>query len=197
MSNLASVTKALEHVGAEVVIVRAPSEADGVDAVVLPGVGNFGQATEQLAEQGLDDAARDAVLAGTPLLGICLGMQLLFDDSEESPGTRGLGLIPGSVRRLQTSLKVPNIGWRNVSWSDQRSDTAPEAFYFVHSFVCEPNDPAHVLATADHGGLFCAAAGVPDLMGVQFHPEKSSTVGLRLLSGWLSGVAARASRTPA
>ena len=97
MSNLASVTKALEHVGAEVVIVRAPSEADGVDAVVLPGVGNFGQATEQLAEQGLDDAARDAVLAGTPLLGICLGMQLLFDDSEESPGTRGLGLIPGSV----------------------------------------------------------------------------------------------------
>ncbi len=197
MSNLASVTKALEYVGAEVVVARGPAEAHGVDAVVLPGVGNFGQATKQLAEQGLDEAARDAVREGTPLLGICLGMQLLFDDSEESPGARGLGLISGSVRRLQTSLKVPNIGWRNVSWGDERRETTAEAFYFVHSFVCKPNDPAQVLATADHGGLFCAAAGGPDLMGVQFHPEKSSNVGLRLLSGWLSGVAARTSRTPA
>ena len=198
MSNLGSVTKALEHVGAEVTVAREPAEAGGVDAVVLPGVGNFGQATVQLAEQGLDDAVRDAVRAGTPVLGICLGMQLLFENSEESPGARGLGLIPGSVQRLRTSEKVPNIGWRNVTWNADASDQILDAFYFVHSFSCQPTDPAQVLATANHGGVFCAAAGGPALMGVQFHPEKSSTVGLRLLHGWVSGVAtARSSRAPA
>jgi glutamine amidotransferase len=147
---------------------------------------------------GLDEAVARAVAGGTPLLGICLGMQLLFDESEESPGVAGLGVLPGVVRRLRTDLKVPHIGWSRVEWAPGAPVGAPEdapaesTYYFVHSYACEPADPALVLGRAEHGVPFCAAAGREGVTGVQFHPEKSSAAGLGLLGRWLAGVAARA-----
>lgn len=189
MSNLASVTKALERVGAVVTVASTAEALGGADAVVLPGVGNFGQATERLAADGLDHAVRRSVAAGTPLLGICLGMQLLFDSSEESPGATGLGLIPGAVRRLRTPEKVPNVGWREATWQGVRGNDDTDAFYFNHSYACEPADLDQVLARSEHGVRFCAAAGTEAVMGVQFHPEKSSRAGLALLERWLLRVA--------
>lgn len=196
MSNLRSAGKALERLGARVRVATRPSEATGADAVVLPGVGRFGAAMERLDAHDFTGMLRDEAAAGTPILGICLGLQLLFDASEESPGVQGLGLVPGDVRRLVTDRKVPHIGWSEVSW---RAGTvlAPEAsssgpgdrtYYFVHSYACVPTDPADVLGTADHGVEFVAAAGRGNVAGVQFHPEKSSTAGLALLGRWLDSV---------
>jgi glutamine amidotransferase len=198
MSNLLSATKALERLGAEVTVARAPAEAEGADAVVLPGVGHFGEAMRRIRAAGLDEAVARAVAGGTPLLGICLGMQLLFDESEESPGVAGLGVLPGAVRRLRTDLKVPHIGWSRVEWvpgapvGPREDGPGASTYYFVHSYACEPADPALVLGRAEHGVPFCAAAGREGVTGVQFHPEKSSGAGLGLLGRWLDGVAARA-----
>jgi glutamine amidotransferase len=196
MSNLRSATKALERLGARVTVARAPGEAAGADAVVLPGVGHFGEAMRRIRAAGLDEAVARAVAEGTPLLGICLGMQLLFEESEESPGVAGLGVLPGAVRRLRTPLKVPHIGWSRVTWAPGApigpagDDAGDSTYYFVHSYACEPADPALVLGRADHGVAFCAAAGREGVTGVQFHPEKSSAAGLGLLGRWLAGVAA-------
>lgn len=194
MSNLRSATKALELLGADVSVVRAPEEVAGADAVVLPGVGNFGEAMRHIREHRLDVAVADAVERGVPVLGICLGLQLLFDESEESPGTRGLGVLPGAVRRLRTPLKLPHIGWSRVTWNPDTvlasgpDDEGGSTYYFVHTYGCEPEDPALVLGRADHGVTFCAAAGRPGVAGVQFHPEKSSAAGLGLLKRWLAAV---------
>lgn len=196
MSNLRSAGKALERLGARVRVATRPAEASGADAVVLPGVGRFGAAMERLDAHGFTDMLRETAGAGTPILGICLGLQLLFEASEESPGVAGLGLIPGDVRRLVTDRKVPHIGWSEVRWRD---DTvfAPDApapgpadrtYYFVHSYACVPADRADVLGTADHGSEFVAAAGRANVSGVQFHPEKSSAAGLALLGRWLGAV---------
>lgn len=195
MSNLRSAVKALERLGAEVRVAHRPGEAEGADAVVLPGVGHFGEAMRRIRAQHLDRAVLEAVEAGRPLLGICLGMQLLFEESEESPGTPGLGVLPGRVERMRTDLKLPNIGWREVRWAPG-AGLAPgggghaSTFYFVHSFVCVPDDPALVLGTARHGVDYCAVAGRPGLLGAQCHPEKSSDAGLGLLGRWLAGVGA-------
>jgi glutamine amidotransferase len=202
MSNLLSATKALERLGAEVTVARAPAEAEGADAVVLPGVGHFGEAMRRIRAAGLDEAVARAVADGTPLLGICLGMQLLFDESEESPGVAGLGVLPGAVRRLRTDLKVPHIGWSRVDWAPGTALGAPpdepggSTYYYVHSYACEPADPVLVLGRAEHGVSFCAAAGREGVTGVQFHPEKSSAAGLGLLGRWLAGVAAAALPSP-
>ena len=202
MSNLRSAGKALERLGARVRVAGRPAEAGGVDAIVLPGVGRFGAAMERLEAHGFSGMLRDAASEGVPVLGICLGLQLLFDESEESPGVPGLGLIPGAVRRLRTDLKVPHIGWSEVDWRDGAifapvgCGPAERTYYFVHSYACEPDDADDVLGTADHGTAFVAAAGRGSVSGVQFHPEKSSTAGLALLGRWLGGVAARAA-TPA
>lgn len=198
MSNLRSAAKALERLGADVTVARAPEEADGADAVVLPGVGHFGEAMRRIRAAGLDRAVTAAVERGVPVLGICLGVQLLFEESEEAPGQAGLGLLPGAVRRLRTDRKVPHIGWSRVEW-EPGAPLAPPAdadesptYYFVHTYACEPEAPELVLGRADHGVPFCAAAGRGGVMGVQFHPEKSSAAGLALLGRWLAAVAPRA-----
>lgn len=196
MSNLRSAGKALERLGARVRVATRPSEASGADAVVLPGVGRFGAAMERLEVHGFTGMLRDEAAAGTPILGICLGLQLLFERSEESPGVDGLGLLRGDVRRLATDRKVPHIGWSEVRWADDVifAPDAPSAgpaactYYFVHSYACVPSEASDVLGTADHGVEFVAAAGRSGVAGVQFHPEKSSTAGLALLGRWLDSV---------
>ena len=196
MSNLRSACKALERLGAEVRVVREPDAVAGADAVVLPGVGNFGEAMRRIRAARLDAVVLDAADRGVPVLGICLGLQLLFAESEESPGVAGLGLLPGAARRLRTDRKLPHIGWSRVRWqpghllAPEEEDDATSTYYFVHTYGCEPEDDALVVGRADHGVAFCAAAGREGVMGVQFHPEKSSGAGLGLLGRWLAGVAA-------
>jgi imidazole glycerol phosphate synthase glutamine amidotransferase subunit len=194
MSNLRSAGKALERLGARVSVVARPEGAAGTDAIVLPGVGRFGAAMERLAAHGFVEMLRSAAAGGTPVLGICLGLQLLLDESEESPGVPGLGLVPGRVERLRTDRKVPHIGWSEVEWRDgsvlapDGGTPAERTYYFVHSYACVPSDPDDVLGTAAHGTAFVAAAGRGRVAGVQFHPEKSSAAGLALLGRWLDGV---------
>lgn len=204
MSNLRSAVKALERLGARVRVAQAPAQAEGADALVLPGVGHFGEAMRRIRAARLDDAVHAAAASGRPLLGICLGMQLLFESSEEAPGVPGLGVLAGRVERLRTPCKLPNIGWREVRFrpgaplaSPAPPAGSPPAFYFVHSFVCVPHDPALVWAVADHGAEFCALAGRSGVVGAQFHPEKSSTEGLALLGRWLAGVSATSAVSPA
>jgi glutamine amidotransferase len=192
--NLHSLRKALETHGASVTIDDDPARLLEADAMVLPGVGAFGAAAARLVPGRA--AIVSALEAGFPCLGICLGMQLLFAESEESPGAAGIGLLPGAVRRLRTHRKLPHIGWSRVGWSPSAplapEDGSPGAstYYFVHSFGCEPEDEALVMGRARHGVEFCAAAGRPGVLGVQFHPEKSSAAGLGLLGRWLAGVRA-------
>lgn len=196
MSNLKSVGKALERLGARVSIATRPDEAIGADALVLPGVGRFGAAMERLEHHGFPALLRRSAVEGVPILGICLGQQLLFDESDESPGVQGLGILRGRVERLGTPPKVPNIGWSQVEWrsgapiAPQGDAVSPakSTYYFVHSYSCVPADQGHVLGTARHGVPFVAAAGHGSVTGVQFHPEKSSTAGLALLGRWLDGV---------
>lgn len=193
MSNLRSVGKALERLGARVRIAARPEEARGAGAIVLPGVGRFGAAMERLDAHGFTGMLREAAGEEVPVLGICLGLQLLFDESDESPGVPGLGILSGRVRRLETDRKVPHIGWSEVTWREGAAlapapdGPASRTYYFVHSYACEPSDD-EVLGTARHGTAFVAAAGRGSVMGVQFHPEKSSAAGLALLGRWLDGV---------
>lgn len=196
-SNLHSALKALELVGADVHVATSPEEVGAVDGVVLPGVGHFGEVMRRMREQRLDEAVAAAVDADLPLLGICLGMQLLFDDSEEAPGVPGLGVLAGSSVALPPSRKLPNIGWREVEWRvpglGPDEDDAPafdRTYYFVHSFACVPSDRAIAAGFADHDGPFCAGVRSGNVSAVQFHPEKSSTAGLALLGRWVASVAA-------
>lgn len=183
--NLRSVQKAFEHVGVDAAVgcdVRAVVSAP---ALVLPGVGAFGVAMEQLAERDLVEPLLGRIRAGVPFLGVCLGLQLLFEASEEDPGVAGLGLVRGDVRALPPTVKVPHIGWNQVEpciCSDLLDDIPDgSAFYFVHSYAVVPRSPGDVLAMTDYDGItFVSAVEVDNVAGVQFHPEKSSTLGLRL-----------------
>lgn len=198
MSNLLSATKALERLGADVTVAGAPPDLDRFDAVLLPGVGHFGEAMRRIRAHRLDGTVREAAAAGMPVLGICLGLQLLFEESEESPGDAGLGVLPGAVRRLRTDRKLPHIGWSRVDWAagtplaPAGGAPADATYYFVHTYACEPEAPDLVIGTAEHGTRFCAAAGSGSVAGVQFHPEKSSAAGLALLGRWLRSVRAEA-----
>jgi glutamine amidotransferase len=185
MGNLRSVEKAFEHVGAEVEITYAPERIRESEALVLPGVGAFPKAMRAVRERRLDELVEERLAAGVPILGICLGMQLLFERSAELGGADGLGLLPGEVRPLDApGLKVPQIGWNEVAWRrpSPLSDGLPDrvAFYHVHSFAPAAANGV-VLGTADYGSEFVSAVGRDGVYGVQFHPEKSGPDGLALL----------------
>jgi imidazole glycerol-phosphate synthase subunit HisH len=195
MGNLRSVEKALEHVGAGATISSDAEAVRAADGVILPGVGAFPRAMERARELGLDELIAERRDAGVPILGICLGLQLLFESSSELGGAAGIGLLPGGVAELDAGeLKVPHIGWSPVRWEkDSRLAEGIESetpFYFVHSFAPNP-DRDDILGSAAYGARFACAAERDNVFGVQFHPEKSSAAGLRLLSNF-AGVCAKA-----
>jgi imidazole glycerol-phosphate synthase subunit HisH len=190
MGNLRSVEKALERVGAEAEITAERERAEAADGIILPGVGAFPRAMERVRQGGLDELVAGRVEAGVPVLGICLGMQLLFDASSENEGSSGLGLLGGPVAPLEANgYKVPHIGWSPVRWehSSRLTEGLGEEppFYFVHSFAPRPGREDDVLGTAAYGERFACAVERPPLYGVQFHPEKSSAAGLGLLGNFV------------
>ena len=195
MGNLRSVEKALERVGADVARATEAEAAARVDGLVLPGVGAFPEAMRRLKAAGFDRLCRTWAGDGRPLLGICLGMQLLFASSAENEGAEGLGLLEGEVTALDApGLKVPHIGWEPVRWErrsrlagDDAGDETP--FYFVHSFAARPADAADVAGTAEWGERFAAVVERGPVMGAQFHPEKSSAAGLGLLRNFVEACA--------
>ncbi len=189
LCNLRSVTKALEAVGAAIRVVHTPEEVAGMDArgLVLPGVGALRDCVASLRDSKLDATVRDWIGADKPFLGVCLGMQALFEHSEEG-GITGLGVFRGNVVRFRRppEFKIPHMGWNTIRFVQPRSplgvqlSAADEAFYFVHSFHCVPQDASLVLAECDYGGDFCAAIGRGRVFATQFHPEKSQAKGLQI-----------------
>ncbi|HEY6780216.1 MAG TPA: imidazole glycerol phosphate synthase subunit HisH [Thermoleophilaceae bacterium] len=189
MGNLRSVSKALEHVGAEAELTRDHDRVREADGIVLPGVGAMPKAMEHVRRLGLDELLRERVAAGVPLIGVCMGMQLLFESTVEHGGAEGIGLLAGSVERLPAAgLKVPQIGWNPVSWQRESvlNEGLPQpcAFYHANSFAPRPTQVEDVLGTADYGGEFVSAVARPPVYGVQFHPEKSGEHGLALLGNF-------------
>ncbi len=193
MGNLRSVQKALQHVGADAVISGDPEVIAKSERVVLPGVGAFGDAMAELCSRDLVASICDFVLTGRPFLGVCLGLQLLFDSSDEGGSHEGLGLIPGKVLRfdrLPRELKVPHMGWntvRAVRDSQALAGVQDEShFYFVHSHYVSPESDADVAARTDYGHSFCSMVERDNIVATQFHPEKSQAAGLKLLANFIT-----------
>lgn len=190
--NLRSVQKAFEKKGHAASILSKPEELAQVSHLLLPGVGAFADGMKHLKEQGLDGAVRGWVAAGKPFLGICLGMQLLFESSEESPDGQpvaGLGILPGSVKRFipRPGLKVPHMGWNALTGlrGPLYAGVAEGAHvYFVHGYYCAPSDASLIAASCDYGGDFCASVAKGNILAAQFHPEKSQAVGLSILDNF-------------
>ncbi|MCA9881108.1 MAG: imidazole glycerol phosphate synthase subunit HisH [Thermomicrobiales bacterium] len=192
--NLRSIRRALEAAGAQVTITAEAGAVRAADAVVFPGVGAAGAAMQRLHDLALIAPIRDVVAQERPFLGICLGMQLLFDAQEEG-STRGLGLLSGRVRSLPNDVKVPQIGWNRALWvQDGAGSRAGDSddFYFVHSYVAEPQDPDDIVAVTRYGEVFPSIVRHGHIWGTQFHPEKSGTAGLRMVAGWVDEVRAQA-----
>jgi glutamine amidotransferase len=193
MGNLRSVAKAVEAAGGAVRIVTRPDEITSAAGLVLPGVGALADCISALKAGGLDLAVREWIRADRPFLGVCLGLQALFDFSEEAD-TQGLGIFPGRVVRFKApaGLKIPHMGWNTVRFTQPGSPLAAglapegEAFYFVHSYYCVPADPALVLAECEYGGLFTAAIARGRCFATQFHPEKSQAKGLQLYRNFVA-----------
>ena len=192
MGNLHSVSRALTRVGADVVVTGDGEDAARADALLIPGVGHFGACVRALREAGLEEVAREAAQGERPVFGVCVGMQILFDASEEDPDP-GLGVLPGRVRRLPDTVKVPHMGWNTVAWSGrQHAYTAglPDNsyFYFVHSFA--PDLGPSTVGAADHGRTFTAVVADRNVFATQFHPEKSGDAGLTLYEAFVREVRA-------
>lgn len=189
--NIRSVEKAVSHLGHECTITSDPGVILASDHVILPGVGAFSDAMSHLSERGLCDVVRDVTAKGIPFLGICLGLQLLFDDSEESPGCKGLSILPGSIRRIPSDggLKVPQIGWNDLKFP--RKSRLFEGLdegtfvYFVHSYYLEAANKSDVSSVADYGVQIHSSVEHDNIFATQFHPEKSGDAGLRILSNFL------------
>jgi glutamine amidotransferase len=199
IGNLRSAHKALVHVGADAQLTSSPREITAADAVVLPGVGAFGACMDALRARNLEPVIREFVATSRPFLGICVGMQMLFDDSDESPGVRGLGIIPGSVRYIPAGVKLPQMQWNRLRI--ERDDplfgaAGDEAWmYFVHSLHAVPRDPSVVVATCEYGTTVNAAFRSGNVWATQFHPEKSSVAGLACLANFARLVAGSEQRT--
>jgi glutamine amidotransferase len=190
MGNLRSVAKALEHVGARPELTSDHARVREADGVVLPGVGAMPKAMEHVRRLRLGKLLSERVEAGVPVIGVCMGMQLLFDSTSELGGAEGIGLLPGPVQELEApGLKVPQIGWNPVSWRRETELNAglgdPCAFYHANSYAPRPASAGDVLGTAEYGCEFVSAVARPPLYGVQFHPEKSGPDGLRLLGNFV------------
>lgn len=196
VNNLRSVVRALAAGGHQAVLTADPEAVRRAERVLVPGVGNFGQAAKNLAASGLGGAIRDAAGRGTPVMGICLGMQLFFETSAEAPEARGLGLLPGTVRRFTTTLPVPHVGWAEVEPTAAGAAhpmlrnlfrDGPAFLYHVHSYHPADLPDGVALATAEYDGPFPTIVGWDNVIGTQFHPEKSQKAGIGLLSdfvGW-------------
>lgn len=190
--NIMSVLNALRAVGADAKLVSCPSGLIGADGCILPGVGSFGDAVRRLEKSGFDIAVKEFVATGRPILGICLGMQLFFESSEESPGTKGLGFFEGSVTRLNPAgQKVPHTGWSSLKNTGGRLLKEQDGgfFYFVHSYKVCAVERSIVSASCDYGGMFDAAVEKGNIFGCQFHPEKSGAEGLGTLKRFVDMVA--------
>lgn len=189
IGNLGSAHKALKSIGAETQLVDSPEALDGITGMVLPGVGSFGACVTALRSTGLDSMVLSGAERGIPLLGVCVGMQMLYEGSEESPGVAGLGLLGGQVRRLSGAPKIPHMSWNQVRYQENGFDNflfkdLPELtwFYFVHSYA--PELTTDTIATCSYGRNFTAVVAKGEVFGTQFHPEKSSKKGLMLLSNF-------------
>lgn len=188
VGNLRSVEKAFAANGCTAVVSSDEKVLRQAERLVLPGVGAFGACINNLVARGFDDLVRERVAAGTPLLGVCVGMQMLFEESEEFGASRGLGFLRGRVRRFSADLVVPQVGWNQVHQQNSNplfagiSDSA--FFYFVHSYYCEPTEPEVIAGETDYGGRYASVVARENLFGVQFHPEKSQRDGLRMLANF-------------
>ena len=194
--NVKSVEKALQFLGQETVLTRDPGKILGADRVILPGVGAFGDAMKRLEDYGLVDVIRKVVQNGTPFLGICLGLQLLFESSEESPGVQGLGILKGRILRIpegegpdKKPLKIPHIGWNSLEFPKAGrlfEGVLPQSYvYFVHSYYLKAEDEAIVAASTEYGVPIHASVERKNVFACQFHPEKSGDVGLRILENFI------------
>lgn len=192
VGNLRSVEKAFAAAGCNALVSTDESVLREADALVLPGVGAFGACMKALCERGFDEVIIDRASKGTPVLGVCVGMQMLFEESEEFGRTSGLGLLRGRVRRFSDELLVPQVGWNQIRQTRPHSllegidDGA--FFYFVHSFFCEPADRGAIVAETEYGSDYASVVGQKNIYGVQFHPEKSQAAGLRLLGNFARGL---------
>jgi glutamine amidotransferase len=189
VGNLRSVEKAFAATGCEAIVTGDEAELRAAEKLVLPGVGAFAACMKALSERGFDRLVRDKARAGTPLLGVCVGMQLLFDESQEFGSTPGLGLLRGRVRRFETDLVVPHVGWNRIHQKQSHplfDGIADGSFcYFVHSFYCEPSDENVIAGETEYGAPYASVVAAQNICGVQFHPEKSQDVGLRMLGNFV------------
>lgn len=188
VGNLRSVEKAFAATGCDAIVTADETELRKAQRLVLPGVGAFGACMKALSERGFDRLVREKAREGTPLLGVCVGMQLLFDESVEFGATSGLGLLRGQVRRFENNLVVPQVGWNRIYQKRSHAlfdGIADGSFcYFVHSFYCEPADETVVAGETDYGARYASVVAEENICGVQFHPEKSQDVGLRMLKNF-------------